>query len=364
MRMHNQSLRVWLRVLLVILIAILIPSAGHYAMAQLSDVDPEDINPSLLPVIIQGHRDGLLLGGDFRIPVDKFEVGIGSAFGFRSRAARVRTVLDYNRLIALSYGDWPESLVLRRTGEQGIKVTGDVIALYRALARTGSAHGGPSGFIENMLQGSRLRGTLFEGVLWDVPGEAEMPEVQYAHLDASVLWPFSSGFSVATIGRLLIGRSALAPDSTFQAFTSTTRFVIGKLGMDIRMGGVENDSQLPDFQLELGLKSYPDRFTGNRFVLGQMERRFDILSQYITQLDLTPLLGLPLGWIPIYLDVDSSVYFEGGVILDNQNQLNEILFGWGAAFILPTLQTRVDVAVNRDGEARLIIETGFLPEAR
>ena len=39
------------------------------AHAQLSDVKPEDINPSLFPVIIQGHRDGLLLGGDFRIPV-------------------------------------------------------------------------------------------------------------------------------------------------------------------------------------------------------------------------------------------------------------------------------------------------------
>ena len=272
-------------------------------------------------------------------------------------------MLDYANLISLSYGDWPESLVLRRQGEQGIHVTGDVIALYRELTQAGFdvASSRNSSFIEQMLQGSSLRGTVFEGVLWDVPGETNMPEVQYAHLDASVLWPFSSSFTVATIGRLLVGRSAIAPDKTFQAFTSTTRFAIGELGFDVRVGGVENDSELPAFQLELGLRSYPDRFTGDRFVLGQLERRFDIVSQHVTQLDLTPALGWPLGWIPIYLKVESSIYFEGGVILDNQNQLNELLFGWGAALIFPDLLMRVDVAVNREGEPRLIIETGFLP---
>jgi len=250
-------------------------------------------------------------------------------------------------------------------------MSGDLIAVYRgaeewyqnrfAAGENQVRSAQNRGFLAEMLQGSRLRGTVFEGSLWEVERESNRPEVQYAYLDALVFWPFSTGFTVDTIGELLLGRNLDAPDEIFQAFTSTTRLSLGELAVNLKLGEISNEAELSGFNLNLGLKSYAGDFLGERFVAASLERSFVLFSDQVYQLDLRRILGTQIGWLPIYMNIESSVYFEGGVVLDEVNEVDEILFGWGASVHFPDLQMRVDVAINRNGEPNLILETGFLP---
>jgi len=312
----------------------------------------QEVSGNLRPVIIHSERDGLLLGLDLHLAFGPWELGAGGAWGFTSRAARFRTQVEYLKALGLSYGDWPESLVLGRQGELGLRVTADLIAINRLL-------GGEEGaLVAQILRRSQLRGTGFLGRLWPGEGEDEGPEVRYLHLKGLIHLPLPFGIALESRGEFLFGQPLESPERSFQTFFSSTRLWADQTTVELRLGELDNPADLAGFSFELGMRSYPYAFAGERFLLASLERRFELISQHLFRLDLSGVLGPRWGWIPLHLRVLSSVFFEGGVVF-GEGEL--ILFGWGASLILPDLDLRVDLAVNRDGVPQLRVETGVLP---
>jgi hypothetical protein len=340
------------------MLSLLVLGFSQVASAQITQVERDDVSQSIRPVIFQSERDGLLLGLDFRLLISSFELGIGGAWGPVTGATRYRASFDYSQMVSFSYGDWPESLVLGRQGENGERLSVDLVKFYRWLNRSSE-----EGLLDKILAGSSFQGTGFFGYLWPGPGEDTGPEVRYGYLSALIRWPVISGIDLDTKGNFLVGQSAKDPTRTFQTFSSSTTLSLDHLDLNLRVGSVENAAGLAGFQLNLGLRSYPRNFSGNRFMLATLERTFDLFSQRLFVINLTGLLGSQLGWIPINLQGDISFFLEGGVILNDQvkDKIDQIFFGWGTSLSFPDLRMRIDLAINREGNPSLTIETGLLP---
>gem|GEM_PF-2853067 len=319
--------------------------------------------PELRPVILQSERDGLLLGLDFRLdlrlpPWGTWELGSGGVLGLESRRLRFRTGLGWEGVVGVSYGDWPSSLVLGRQGEAGSRVTADLVALYRVLA------GPRQDFLAPVLERSELQGTGFWGRLWPGPDEEEGPEVRYLHLKGFLYWPLPWGIVLESRGEFLHGRPLLTPERTFQTFFTRTELRAGDTSLRVELGELDNPAELPGFRFRLGLRSYPEPVPGERFLLASLERRFDVVEAFLGALDLTFLLGPDRGWVPLYLRVSSTLFFEGGLVRGVETPETEtagILFGWGISLSFPDLDLDVDVGINRAGQPRLRITTGVLP---
>jgi len=313
------------------------------------------VSPHLRPVITESRRDGFLLGFDFGLTLGDWNLDVGGAYGLVSRAARFRTGVQYAEAAALSYGDWPKSWVLGREGERGLHLTADLIALNSLLS------GEVEGLLGEILKQSRLQGTGFIGDLW--PGEEEQagPAVRYLHLGGVIHWPLPLGIALETRGEFLFGQTLPEAEHSFQTVFSSTRLQAEEATLELQMGELENPANLAGFRFNLGLRSYAGTFEGDRFFLVSLERRFEALSVHLFRLDLRGLLGPRLGWIPIDLHLLSSIFFEGGVVFGRGDRPDEVLFGWGTSFILPDLELRVDLAVNREGVPRFTVQTGILP---
>jgi hypothetical protein len=337
---------------------LLFPVLGYTQAEQPND---EVVRPifTFRPVINEGLRDGVLLGGEFGLGVQAlreiFQINVGLAFGLKSLLPRLRTSVDYAKTVSFSYGDWPESLVLGREGEQGVHLAADLIRFYNVLDTV------DRGFFSRVVEKSRFRGTGFIGNLWPNLGEEAGPEVRYGHLNAVIHWPLSRNYSIQTIGEYLFGQLINDLERNFQTFSSASKLTLNQLLLEVRVGEVQNPVELPEFELNLGLRSYPANVSADRFVVAHIERKFDILSAYVFRLDLTNLLGPQLGWIPLRLKLESTVFFEGAALLNRENEIEEILFGWGTSLVFPDLQLRIDLAVNREGSPSLKLETGVVP---
>lgn len=314
--------------------------------------------PRLQPVIAQSARDGLLLGGDFRLAIGAWEVGLGGAYGFESRRARYRTSLGYQQAVELSYGDWPKSFVLGRQGEQGVHVAVDLIALYRLLQ--GERLTGGWEFLAEALARSQLRGTGFLGRLWPGEGEEEGPEVRYLHLRGFIHWPLPRGGAFETRGELLFGQPTRTA-GLFQTFFSASRLQVAQTTLEWQLGELDNPAGLPGFQFDLGLRSYPQSLVGDRFLLILLERRFEVVSGFLQPIDLTALLGPELGWIPVHVSLQASIFFEGGAVFRGGGAAMNVLFGWGASLLVPEIDLQITWAINRQGEPSLTIRTSVLP---
>ena len=348
--------------MLVVAVIVLGPWLAGEGVAQ--EAQPEGpaitVSPQLRPVITESDRDGLLLGLDLRLDLrllrfGAWELGAGGAYGLRSQAGRYRTSFSFGEIAGISYGDWPASLVLGRQGEQGIHLTSDLIALDRLLI------GDPGGLLGEVLQRSKLQGTGFIGALWPGEDEAEGPNVRYAHLKGFLHWPLPWGFLLESQGELLIGQLRDAPERSFQTFFSSTRLWVDQTALEIQLGELENPADLRGFRFDLGLRSYPTPFEGDRFVLGSLQQQFEVLSVFLAPLDLTALLGPRLGWIPARLKMSLSVFLEGGVVFGGEDRPEELLFGWGTSLVFPDLDLKIHIAINREGRPNLVIETGVLP---
>ena len=285
--------------------------------------------------------------------LEGWELEAGGAYGLLSQTGRFRTGVQYEKAIGLSYGDWPTSLVLGRQGEQGIHLAIDLIALNRLLG----SEGGP--LLASILQQSRLQGTGFLGQLWPGEGETEGPDVRYVHLSGFIHWPLPLGIALETRGESLFGQPLREPESSFQTFFSSTKLWADQTTLEFRLGELDNPVGLAGFRFNLGLRSYPSAFAGNRFLLATLEQGFEVVSAF--QLDLSGILGPRLGWIPVQLRVVSSVFFEGGIVLGEGDQPDELLFGWGTSLRFPDLDVKVNLAVNRKGMPVLAVEAGVLP---
>lgn len=325
---------------------------GHPAQPPM---EPLEVTPHLHPVITDSRRDGLLLGLDFRLSWREWAIEVGGAYGLDSRAVRFTSGLRYHEALELSYGDWPQSPVQGREGEEGGHVAVDLISLYRLLG------GRDAGVLGQILQKSRLRGSGFVGTLWPDSREEESPSVRYAHLDGFVHWPLPWGVVLETRGELLYGRPTPERQRSFQTFYSSTRLRVGTTSFAFRMGSLENPAGLAGFRFDLGLRSYPRSFQGERFFLATLERQYELLSTHLFRLDLAALLGPELGGIPVWLNALASVFFEGGIVFDREAQAGGILFGWGVSLLLPDLETRIDLGVSREGGPVLSLETGVRP---
>ncbi len=313
--------------------------------------------PHLRPVIAESHRDGLLLGLDFALTLEGLglELEAGGAYGVLSQMGRFRTGLQYQNALRISYGDWPSSLVFGRQGEQGIHASLDLLALNRLLGSEGE------GLLGAVLQQSQLQGTGFLGRLWPGEGEMEGPDVRYFHLSGFLHWPLPLGITLETRGEFLFGQPLTDLESSFQTFFSSTRLWVDETTLEFRLGELDNPADLPGFRFNLGLRSYPASFAGHRFFLFSLEQGFEVLSAQIFQLDLRDILGERLGWIPVRLRLLSSVFFEGGMVLGDGEESNEVLFGWGTSLSFPDLNVNISLAVTRDGVPVLTVEAGVLP---
>jgi hypothetical protein len=350
--MPSSTPRWWLLDAVVVLLVLAI---GVSSWGQEGGLFPTEVSPRLRPVITQGHRDGLLLGLDLDLILGGWEMGVGGAFGMISQAGRFRTGVRYGQVAGLSYGDWPTSLVLGRQGEQGIHLTLDLIALNRLLGP------GRESLLAEILRRSRLQGTGFWGRLWPGENEADGPEVRYVHLRGFIHWPLPAGIALETQGEFLLGHPLQATEIPFQTFFSVSRLWVDRTSLEVRLGELDNPAGLAGFRFDLGLRSYPDAFGGNRFFLVTLEQGFEVFSSRLFDLDLTEILGARLGWIPVKLRVLSSVFFEGGLVLGGGESPSEVLFGWGTSLSFPDLDVKVHLAVNRAGQPVLAVEAGVLP---
>ena len=352
-------------VLLLVLGGGLLALSGS-GRAQEPDPEPPGepaVVPRLRPVILQNERDGLLLGLDFRLDLQlpglgRWELGTGGLMGLESRRIRFRTGLGWEGVVSASYGDWPRSRVLGRQGEAGSHLTADLVALYRVLA------GPRRDFLARVLERSELQATGFWGRLWPGPDEERGPQVRYLQLKGFLHWPLPWGMVLESRGEFLHGRPLLTPEQTFQTFFSSTELRAGDTSLRVQLGELDNPAELPGFRFRLGLRSYPEPVAGERFLLASLERRFDVVEAFLGALDLTFLLGPDLGWIPVYLRVTSTLFFEGGVVWDDnatKGGPKAILFGWGISLSFPDLDLDVAVGINREGAPRLRITAGVLP---
>ena len=357
---------------LVLALGLVLGSApGARAQAQAQEREepegPSAVVERFAPIIAQSARDGLLLGWDFRLAVGPWEVGVGGAYGVESHRVRYRTSFGYRRALEVSYGDWPRSFVLGREGEQGTRLSIDLIGLYRLLQGEGlRLEWAP---LEAALARSQLRGTGFLGRLWpgagagegEGEGEGPGPEVRYAHLRGFTHWPLPGG-ALETRGELLFGQTVPAA-APFQTFFSASRLRLGPLTLEWRLGELDNPAGLPGFRFDLGLRSYPRPIVGDRFWLVMLERRFEVVSGFLAPIDLRDLLGPELGWIPVRASLQASIFFEGGAVFRDESEGSgmSVLFGWGASFLVPEIDLQATLAVNRRGEPSLTIRTGILP---
>lgn len=333
--------------------------------AQELEPAPEEgptVVPRLRPVIVQSEQDGLMLGVDFRLDLrlpglGTWRLGTGGLLGWESRRTRFRTSLGWGDVVGVSYGDWPSSRVLGRRGEAGARLTADLVALYRVLA------GPRRDLLARILARSELQGTGFWGELWPGPDEELGPEVRYLHLKGFLHWPLPWGIVLESRGEFLHGRPSLTPERTFQTFFNALELQAGETTLRLELGELDNPAELPGFRFRLGLRSYPEPVAGERFLLASLERRFDVVEAFLGALDLTFLLGPDLGWIPVYLRVSSTLFFEGGVVWngDVAKEPETVLFGWGVSLSFPDLDLDVDVGINQEGEPRLRITAGVLP---
>ena len=345
--MHSQR---WRRSLIWLLLGLLgAASVSSWGQA------PIEASPHLRPVIAQSQRDGLLLGLDFGLTLGGWELGAGGAYGLLSQTGRFRTGIQYEKAVGLSYGDWPTSLVLGRQGEQGVHLAIDLIALNRLLGSEGTA------LLAAILEQSRLQGTGFLGRLWPGESEIEGPDVRYVHLSGFIHWPLPLGIALETRGEFLFGQPLREPESSFQTFFSSTKLWADQTALEFQLGELDNPAELAGFRFNLGLRSYPSAFAGNRFLLVSVEQGFEVLSTQVFQLDLSSILGPRLGWIPVQLRVLSSVFFEGGIVFGEQDEPDEVLFGWGTSLSFPDLDVKINLAVNRAGIPVLAVEAGVLP---
>ncbi len=343
------------RFIWLVLVLLGIVTLGESSWGQLQQPPPQ-ASPRLRPVIAQSRIDGLLLGLDLQLTFGAWELRAGGAYGLLSQAGRFRTRIQYLQAIGFSYGDWPTSLVLGRSGEQGLHLTIDLIALRRLL---GDAEGG---LLAEILKQSRLEGTGFLGRLWPGEGETEGPQVGYLHLRGFIHWPLPFGTTFEARGEFLYGQPE-ATERPFQTFFSSSRVWVDQTSLELRLGELDNPVGLKGFRFDLGLRSYPEAVAGHRFLLASLEQRFELFSGYLGSLDLTSLLGPVLGWFPVHLRMKSSVFFEGGLVLGEGDPLSpdQVLFGWGTALLLPDLGAQVSIAINREGMPVLKVEAGVLP---
>lgn len=346
-----------------LVLVLLVAFCLHLAEGASQEAEPisDEVRPvfNFRPVVNEGQRDGLLLGGEFGLGVEAlqqiFQIKVGLALGLKSGLPRLRTSVNISDALNFSYGDWPETQMLGREGEQGVHIAVDLFELYQRLDRI------DRGFLTQVVKGSQFRGTGFVGNLWPNRDEEESPEVRYGHLNAVIRWPLSRNYSIQTIGELLIGNRYGQPENSFQSFSSASKLTLNQLMLEVQVAEAQNVAELPGFQLDLGLRSYPEDITGDRFVIAKLERKFDIFAAHVWQLDLSNLLGPELGWLPIKIAMESIVFFESAALLSRENKVEEILFGWGTSLVFPDLQMRLDLAINKEGSPSLRLETGVVP---
>jgi len=315
------------------------------------------VTPRLRPLLLQSEADGLLVGLDLRLDLQLprwggWTVESGGLLGLESRRLRFRTSLGWAEVVRISYGDWPRSRVLGRQGEVGAHLTADLVALARVLT------GPRQGLLDRVLERSELQGTGFWGRLWPGPDEGAGPPVRYFHLKGFLHWPLPGGAVWESRGEFLYGQPLLDPQRAFQTFFSAAELRWGEAALRVRLGELANPAELAGFRFRLGLRSYPDPIAGERFLIASLERRFDVLEAFLGALDVTALLGPDRGWIPVYLRVSTTLFFEGGAVWGRERH---ILFGWGIVLSFPDLDVDVGVGVNRAGELRFRFQAGVLP---
>ncbi len=290
------------------------------------------------PLISQTSRDGLLLGCELRLSVVlgdlNWEPGLGAIYGFGSRAIYYRYSLSIASLLSLGYRDWPGSLVLGREGERG---------LHLGLE----------------WQGVSLNG--FYGTLWPTPREAQAPAVGYLQLNRQFQWTLPLGARLRLQGEALLGwRLAAPPAEYFRTLLGSAQLELGHTTVRLQLGRLANPAGLADLRFRFSLRSYPATLQGDRILVASLERRFDLWTIHFAAIDLSRLLGLPLGRVPVLLRTQGALFFEGGEVwLDGVAQ-GGVLFGWGVALLFPDLDLRLDAAFNAAGRPRLHLSGALL----
>ncbi len=307
------------------------------------------------PLILQSGRDGLLLGFDLRLTVNVGELGVweptvGVVYGLGSGALHYRSGVTVAGLLSGEYRDWPGSPVLGREGERGIGLALDLSSLELPQ------------FYSALLNGLTLRG--FYGTLWQTPRESQEPLVSYLYASEQLQWDLPLGTRVQLQGQGLLGAQLIATQTEFfRTFSTSAQLTLDQTTFQLQYGQLENPVGLADLRFRFGLRSYPASFQGDRYLVGSLERRFDLFTVEFARLggiDLSGLLELVGGSVPVRLRAQGALFFEGGEVWLKGISQGGVLSGWGVGLIFPDLAFRLDLTFNAQGEPRLHLQSALV----
>lgn len=325
---------------------------------------PTEQSPSLkaiphwrFPLISQSSRDGLLIGFDLRLTVGSYEPNVGTVYGLGSQAFRYRYGVTIAQLLSAEYRDWPGSPVLGREGGRGLQL---------ALS----------------LGGLAVRG--FYGLLWQTPRESQDPAVAYLQISDQLQWGLPLGAQLQLALEVLGGAQLTAPKlEIFRTLSGSARLTLDQTTFTLQYGQLANPGGLADLRFRFGLRSYPATFQGDRLLVASLERRFDLFTAQLSNIDVSSSLGpasgsapgLPRAFLddlqtifslifsvsgPISLRAQGELFFEGGEVWLSDVSQGGVLSGWGVGLILPDLGLRLDAAVNAQGEPRFHLQSSLV----
>lgn len=292
----------------------------------------------LKPVFTQNSVDGWFLGAEGRFTLFKFKLAkqelslepfLAAAYGLQSQAIRHKLGFSIGNF-SLAHNDWPESAVLGRVGEVGTQVG-------------------------LKLKKSQISG--FVGELWRTEDEEHAPRVAYLSAKSSYLFSFPFDIELKLSLNSVIGSTLGANSGAFQYAIRTLSLRVGGLSVQAKHGMASKEADLKDFELTAPLKGYPEPLRGEEVWTLGVERRFDLISPIEVPIKL-PMMAEEKE--TLVFKVEGSVFFEGGSAVAQDEEMGEILFGWGfgTIFSMAGLEMRAQLFFDKEGEFKPLFEMG------
>ena len=290
------------------------------------------------PVFTQNSVDGWLLGAGGQFTLFKFKLGQkelslepfwAAAYGLNSQAIRHKAGLSMGNF-SVAHNDWPGSAVLGRVGEMG------------TYAR---------------LQKKKTQISTFVGELWRTQDEEQAPQVAYLNAKSSHTFSLPFDIELKLSLDMTIGTTLGEKSGPFRSTTRTISLRVGGLSVQVKSGKASNEANLKDFELTAHVKGYKEPLKGEEFWTLSVERRFELISPIELPIKL-PMMAKAEE--PLMFKVEGSVFFEGGSAVAQDEELSEILFGWGfgTIFSVAGLEVRAELLFNKEGEFKPLFEMG------
>lgn len=307
------------------------------------------------PVLTQNSVDGWLLGAEWKFTLFKFQLAkqelsleplLAAAYGLKSQAIRHKAGLSIGNF-SLAHNDWPGSAVLGRVGEMGTHVG---LKLKQVQI---------SGFIGELWPIVRC-GLLFLGVAClDILIEERGPWVAYLNVKSSHTFSLPFDIVLKVSSDMTMGTTLGEKSGPFRSTIKTISLRVGGLNVRAKSGTTSNEANLMDFELTARVKGYTEPLKGEKFWTLSVERRFELISPIELPVKL-PMPMMAKTQEPLVFKIEGSVFFESGSAVAKDEEMGEILFGWGfgTIFSVAGFEMRAELFFNKEGEFKPLFEMG------